>query len=56
MEHLSNVMLYKSHLRDLDREAQQTQIQAQLPRRSMPWPTVLIAAVVLIGMLAWLIH
>jgi hypothetical protein len=49
-------MLYKSHLRDLDQEAKQTQLEAQLPRRSPAWSTVLIAAVVLIGMLAWLIH
>ena len=57
MEHLSKVMLYESHLRDLNQEAEEAQIAALLPgRRPAPWRALLVVAVVLIGMIALWIH
>jgi hypothetical protein len=56
MEHLSKIMLYESHLRDLNREAEETQLAAQLLGRRAPWGTLLVVVVVLIGMIALWIH
>jgi hypothetical protein len=58
MEQLSKIMLYESHLRELEREAENIQLGAQLPGsdRPAPWRALLVTAVLLIGMIAWLIH
>ena len=56
MEHPSTIMLYESHLKDLEHEAEMARLEAELPRRPIPWRAILITAVVLVGMAAWLIH
>ena len=56
MDHPSTRMLYESHVRDLDQEAEMVRLGAELPRPSLPWRAILITAVVLIGMTIWLIH
>jgi hypothetical protein len=56
MERPSTIPLYESHLKDLAREAEMARLEAQLPRRPVPWRAILITAVALIGMAAWLLH
>ncbi len=56
MERLGTIMLYESHLKDLAHEAEMARFEAGLPRRPVSWRAILITAVVLIGMAAWLVH
>ncbi len=56
MERPSTILLYESHVRDLNREGEVARLEAELPRRPVPWRAILITAVALIGMAAWLIH
>ena len=56
MQHLGIVMLYESHVRELDQEAEMIRLGAELPRPPIPWRAIIITAVVLVGMAAWLVH
>jgi hypothetical protein len=56
MEELSRIMLLESHRADLARQAEKARLGAALPSRPVPWRAILVTAVLLIGMIAWLIH
>ncbi len=56
MEHLSKVMLIEQHRRELEQEAAQDRLGADLPGRGANWRALAVVAIVLIGMIALWIH